>query len=148
MIRSTIRHILSIAAIAAVSALAACGGSGGNEDPGVNDTAPTYTVTTIQSTPITHDFTQAGTYVLTVSGDFATTTDTGPVNVWFSFGGQGSIKSGDAEPAIPVTAAATHFQQQIAIELTGAGPWDVQILTNTMSAFGTMTNLTLNTEKR
>jgi len=149
MSRFLIRRLVAVLTLAAVATLTACGGSSGDEDPGTNDVAATYVVTTQQAAPIAHTFTEAGTYTLTVTGDYAPAagaSDT--LNVWFSFSGQGSIASGNAEPAILVSGASVHLKQSVSVTLTGAGPWDVQILTNTALASGTMTSLTLNTSKR
>jgi hypothetical protein len=141
---------LTAATLLTLSALTGCGGDSG--DPGTNDTAPTFTVTSEQAQPITHVFTAAGTYTLTLKGDYAPTAPVSAdlLDVWFSFSGQGSIVSGNDEPAYPIQSgnASTRIDQSITVTLTGAGPWQVTILCNSASASGTMTGLVLNTAKR
>jgi len=142
---------LTAATLLTLSALTGCGGSG-DGDPGTNDTAPAFTVNSQQSQPITHIFAAAGTYTLTLKGDYAPTAPASndTLDVWFSFSGQGSIDSGSDEPIYTVQAgnASTRIDQSITVTLTGAGPWQVSILCNSTFASGTMTGLVLNTVKR
>jgi hypothetical protein len=141
-----------VATILASAALAGCGGSDGGDGPVTTDTAATFTPTTAQSTPISHTFTEAGTYTMAITGDFAPTAPNAgdTLNVWYSFSGQGSIASGNAEPsyAIPAGNVSTKVDESITVILTGAGPWEVTVLCNTAVAAGTMTGLTLTTQKR
>lgn len=144
---------LTAATLLTLSALTGCGGSdGGNDDPGTNDTAPTFAVNSQRAEPITHVFNAAGTYTLTLKGDYAPTAPAAAdsLDVWFSFSGQGSIDSGNDQPVYTVQAGnvSTRIDQSVTVTLTGAGPWQVTILCNTLSSSGTMTNLTLHTAKR
>lgn len=146
---SITRRLASIAAVLALAALTACGGSSGDEqDQGTKDVAPTFTASTQQATPIVHEFTTAGTYTLTLTGDYAPaapqSSDT--LNISASFSGQGTVSGGDqAVYTIAAGSQSVKISQTIRVTLEGAGPWEVSILCGTAFASGTMSALTLDT---
>lgn len=152
MLPSTLKTLATCLSAFALSGLAACGGTDGSDDPGTNDVAQPYTVSTMQSQPIVHTFTEPGRYTLTLTGDYEPSTPFGAdaLSAWFSFSGQGSITSGDAEPSIsiPASSGPVHIRETISADLIGSGPWQVALLTSTAFASGTMTGLTLTTSKR
>jgi hypothetical protein len=138
---------LSVAA-AILATLAACGGSSGDEgESDARDVAPSFVVSTQQAAPIVHTFTEAGTYELTLTGDYAPTSSTlDSLDVWFSFSGQGSV-TGNGQPTYTVNGKDTKVRQSVTVTLTGQGPWEMTVLCGTIFASGTMSALTLDTSR-
>lgn len=153
MLRPSILKTLATLSLAlTLSALAGCGGSDGRDDPGTNDVAQAYTVSPTQSQPIVHTFAKPGSYTLTLTGQYAPSSaaQADTLQTWFSFSGQGVITSGSGEPSVvvPVNAKTIQIAQTVGVTLTGAGPWQIVVLTSTTLASGTVTDLTLNTSTR
>lgn len=127
----------------AVLVVAMLVGCGGDDSPRAvfDETAASTAITHEQAQPIRHDFTEAGTYTLTLTGAYAGQPDT--LQLWFSFSGQGTL-SGNAEPAYAVSSSSLPISQQITVALTGAGPWQVIIESQVVGdTTGTLTNLRL-----
>lgn len=147
MMRTASIFRLTIAALT-LATLAACGGSSGDESAeSSRDVAPAFLVSSQQGEPIVHEFTDPGTYTLTLSGDYASTVPSADtLKVWFSFSGQGNL-SGNSEPTYSVVGGKVKVQQSVTVTLEGVGPWEVTILCGTTFASGTMSALTLDTAK-
>jgi hypothetical protein len=139
--------IRSCALICALAVLAGCGGNDSTVRAQFDETAPSTAISREQAQPIVHTFTEAGTYTLTVTGDYkASPPAPGDLlQVWFSFSGQGSV-DGNAEPqyALSADGATAHVSQSINVTLTGSGPWQVTIACQMAgSSTGTLMNLRL-----
>lgn len=140
-----------IFAVLALALLTACGGSG-NDGPWTKDVAGDFTVSNYQGTPLVRNFDSAGTYTLTLTGNYAPDAPyrADSLDVWYSFSGQGNITSGNDEPSYAVAAGQTAVavNQTITITLTGAGPWQMRVLcANVGPTDGTMSGLTLFSQK-
>ncbi len=138
-------------ALAACAVLAGCGGDDGAPEAKAtyDDAVATVAVSPLMETPITRQLTQAGTYTLTLTGDYRTAqlpAGADGVGVWFSYSGQGSI-SGDAQPVYQVSAAGqtVSVSQSVTITTTGEGPWQVAILCRANTSSGTLGNLKMHT---
>ena len=140
------RRVVLVAAAVTAMLLTACGGGGSDDRPTTNDTAASTAISSNGTYPVSHTYTTAGTYTLTVSGQYATTQVTGPdaLRVFFSFSGQGTV-SGDSGPTYAVTSngQAVTIGQTVTVTTKGAGPWQMAILCFTGNSSGTMTNLNL-----
>lgn len=123
--------------------LAIVTGCGGSDSPRAqfDETASTTAISSQQAQPITHTFAEAGTYTLTLKGTY-----TGPADVlqvWWSFSGQGTT-DGNAEPSYTVTTGSVAVNQSINVTLTGAGPWQLTVVSQVVGpSTGTLTNLVL-----
>jgi hypothetical protein len=125
-----------------LAALVGCGGDG-SEPPvkAFDETAASTAISHFQAQPIRHDFTEAGTYTLTLTGNYAGPSDT--LQVWFSFSGQGTTE-GNATPSYTVAAQPVAVNQTLHVTLTGAGPWQMLIESQLVGdTTGTLTNLKL-----
>ena len=137
--------------LAALLALVLAGCGGGGDDPPDNRPSFTEAVTSadISSSatyPITHHYATAGTYTLTVTGQFTVGRYSVPdrLAVWYSYGGHGTV-SGTSQPNYAVSASGQviNVSQELTLTTTGAGPWEMQILCFTDTSAGTMANLRL-----
>lgn len=135
-------HLRTLACGALLAFLAACGGDGTPDGKSnFDETAPATTISSQQAQPITHMFTEAGTYTLTLTGTY-----TGPediLQVWWSFSGQGTT-DGNAEPSYAVATGPVAVNQSINVTLTGTGPWQLTIISQVAgSSTGMLTDLKL-----
>lgn len=127
--------------------LSGCGG-GGSDSPAIEftDTAPTMQVSRVYAAPISRDYPQAGTYTLTVIGTYAVTSFVGAdkLSVFFSFSGRGQMV-GEGYPTYAITAnrQSITVSQSVTVTMTGAGPWQMEVLTYTGTSEGTLSNLTM-----
>lgn len=142
------RRVFIAAAMVAVVFMQGCGG-GGSAGPATDDTAASTSVSPIAIFPISHDYTVAGTYELTLTGQYKVTSISGPdqLEVWFTFSGEGAT-SGAAEPTYALSSDGQIINVRQTLTVTtastaGAGPWQVSIRCRTGSSTGTLTNLTL-----
>lgn len=139
-----------LASAAALSiALLGCGG-GGSDDPGTNDSAASVAVSRAMAIPLSHTYTSAGTYTVTVSGQYAVTTFFGPdsLQVSTSYSGQGSI-SGNPYPTYTLSSngQVVTINQTVTVVAAGTGPWELEVSMFTGTSAGTMTNLNMHTAK-
>ena len=127
-------------------ALSACGGGGDDKPdrPTFIETVASADISSSASYPIQHNYAAAGTYTLTLTGQYKVTSFSGPdrLAVWFSPSGQGTISAG-AQPNYSVSAngQTINVSQEVTLTTTGSGPWLVQILCFTDRSTGTMSNL-------
>jgi len=135
-------HVRTLACAALLAFLAACGGDGTPDGKShFDETAPATAISSQQAQPITHAFTEAGTYTLTLTGTYTGPADT--LQVWWSFSGQGSV-NGNTEPSYTVTGAPVAVNQSIDVTLTGAGPWELIVASQVVGpSTGILTDLKL-----
>lgn len=136
----------SLVLIAAL-ALVGCGGGGSdNSQPGTNDSAASVSVSPAAVIPISHDYATAGTYTITVTGQYAVTTFYGPdaMQVSLSYSGAGTV-TGDAYPTYVVSSNGQTItvNQTVTLVTSGTGPWQMEVICFTGTSAGTMTNLNM-----
>jgi len=129
--------------------LAACGGGGDDEQPGkteaaANDPKP---MRLCAAPEIRHLFPTTGSYTMTLTGTYTVTKLNEPDNlsVFFSFSGQGTHVSGDSYPVYPISAVGqvVAINQTVTINMTGVGPWQMDIVCYTLGSVVNGQNLNL-----
>jgi hypothetical protein len=77
-----------------------CGGDGSPDRPTFDDTAASTQVSRDVVNVVSHNYADAGTYTLTVTGQYTVTSFTAAdrLAVWFAFSGQGTAAVGPSEP--------------------------------------------------
>lgn len=137
---------------AVVWALAALQGCGGGKDnrPTWDDTAASFTASSVASRPISRNYDGAGTYTITVSGTYTVTSVAAPdrLGVFFSMSGQGTLQ-GQSQPTYSLSSngQVVTVSQTVTMNATGEGPWQMSVLCVTDGTVGTMSNLAMHTVK-
>lgn len=139
------KNILAVFLLAV--ALAGCGGGGSDDRPAFDDTAASTQISRNGVYPISRIYTTAGTYTVTVSGQYAVTNTSGldQLAVWFSYSGQGTM-TGTAQPTYTISANGQTItvSQSVTVTTASVGPWQMDVFCFTAGgSTGTMTNLTM-----
>ena len=119
------------------AALAGCGG-GDDTKASFDDPAPSAAISSATTIPIRRIYTEAGTYELTLTGTY-TPSQTTPDNLTavLSFGGFGQVVAGKVDATYGVTGKPVTLSQSVTISMSGAGPWQIDVLTHTNGTSGT-----------